>query len=115
MTVNVKNLIVPFLLGGTIIAGVKFAASNASPGVAAIIGGVPTGLISIYFLTSDSISIEYSYNYFFNTVVLAMSILCFYLAQSNTKIHKNVMATLAIAFWILGVSIVHFVESKQKK
>ena len=50
MSKEIKSLIIPFLLGGTVIAGVKFAATHLDdPALAAIIGGVPTGLISIYF------------------------------------------------------------------
>lgn len=82
---EVKDLIVPFLLGGTIIAGVKFAATHLdNPALAAMLGGLPTGLISIYFLAQEE-TIGYAKNYFHVTLCLLTAIMVFYLLSVYTK------------------------------
>lgn len=99
MSKEIKSLIIPFLLGGTIIAGVKFAATHLDdPALAAIIAAIPTGLISIYFLSSDK-SLGYAHNYFYITLILATSIMLFYVLQSNTKMHKNLILLISLGTW----------------
>lgn len=111
---EIKELIIPFLLGGTIIAGVKFAATHLkNPAIAAILGGLPTGLISIYFLTSDK-TIGYSKNYFNVTLCLLTAILVFYLLQIYTNISKNIILLIAMCVWIVGVSINFYLSNRNK-
>ena len=69
---DLKSIIIPFLIGGTVISGVKYASSYIeNPAVAAIIGGIPTGLISMYFV-SDEKTLKYAHNYFFVTLLYSM-------------------------------------------
>lgn len=111
---DIKNLIVPFLLGGSVIASVKYIASHSSnPGLAAVAGGLPTGLITIYFLTQDK-TIPYSHNYFYVTLILATSILLFYLLRIHTSWDKNIVLLVALLTWATLVTI-HFLTSKPEK
>jgi hypothetical protein len=113
---DLKGLIIPFLIGGSVITGVKFMATHLNnPALAAILGGIPTGLISIYFLTSDK-SIGYAYDYFYVTLILATAILAFYLIHIHTKLDKNVVLAIALATWVVLVLIRYFfVSGKQNK
>lgn len=95
----VKGLILPFLIGGTIITGVKFTATHIdNPALAAILGGLPTGLISIYFLTSEK-SISYAHDYFFVTLSLLTAIMVFYMINVHTKLSKNLILLIALFSW----------------
>lgn len=111
---NIKNFIVPFLLGGSIIASVKYIATYSNnPGLAAVAGGLPTGLISIYFLTQDQ-TIPYAQNYFYVTLILATSIILFYLLRIHTSWDKNIILLVALLTWATLVTV-HFLISKPKK
>lgn len=96
----VKSLLVPFLIGGTTIAVVKYVASTLNnPALAAIFGGIPVGLVSIFFV-ANSESISYSINYFYVTMILGASILTFYALHTYTSLSKNVVLVIALATWL---------------
>lgn len=110
---TVKNLIIPFLIGGTVIAGVKYASVHIkNPAVAAIIGGVPTGLISIYFVT-DGKSLKYAHNYFFVTLSLLAAIAIFYTLHTYTNISKNMSVALALVCWATFIAIRYTLAGKE--
>jgi len=109
---DVKKLIVPFLIGGTVIAGVKYASTHIkNPAVAAIIGGVPTGLISIYFV-SDEKTLKYAHNYFFVTLSLLSAIAVFYTLHTYTKLSKNVAVIVSLIFWAIFIAIRYIAAGK---
>jgi hypothetical protein len=109
---EIRSLVIPFLIGGTVITTVKFAATKMSnPALAAIMGGLPTGLISIYFLTADK-SVGYAHNYFFVTLILATAIMVFYLLSINTALDKNIIWGISVATWALLVASRYFYSSR---
>ena len=102
---SLKGLIAPFIIGGTVIAGVKYASTHIkNPAIAAIIGGVPTGLISIYFLSDDE-SLKYAHNYFFVTLSLLAAIALFYTLYTHTNISRNLSVGIALIFWASFIGI----------
>jgi hypothetical protein len=109
---DVKKLIVPFLIGGTFIAGTKYASTHIkNPAVAAIIAGVPTGLISIYFV-SDEKTFKYAHNYFFVTLSLLVVISVFYTLHTYTKLSKNIILLVALILWVVFITILYIVAGK---
>ena len=95
-----KNLLVPFLIGGTTIAVVKFVASNLhNPALAAIFGGVPVGLVSLYFV-ANSETLSYAVNYFYVTMILGISILTFYFLHTHTSWSKNTVLAVSLVTWL---------------
>jgi len=109
----IQELLIPFLIGGTVIAGVKFAATHLeNPVLAAIIGGMPTGLISIYFITRER-SIGYSQNYFFVTLSLLTSIMIFYTLSIYTNLSKNLVLLISLLSWAAMVGIRYVITSKR--
>ena len=111
---KIKELIIPFLLGGSIIAGVKFTSENIhNPAVAAILGAIPTGLISIYFISPNK-STSYSHSYFYLTIILPISVLIFYLLSIHTKLNKNLILLISLIIWIILASIKYFLESHKQ-
>lgn len=102
---KLKGLIIPFLLGGFVISGVKFAATSLNnPALSAIFGGLPTGLIAIYFITSQD-SIGYAHNYFYVTLSLLTAIIVFYLLQIHTKMRKDIILLIALLTWVTLVGL----------
>ena len=45
-----SELVKPFLVGGTVIAGSKLLASYSTPAVASLLGGLPTGILTAFFM-----------------------------------------------------------------
>lgn len=99
-TNKIKGLIVPFLIGGTIVSTIKFVSENINnPGLAAMVGGIPTGLLGMYFLNQTQAS-QYSYHYFFNALILSFSILFFYIMINNVKLlNKNLLLLITLLIW----------------
>lgn len=94
-----KNLVIPFLLGGSIIAGVKYTATKLhNPALAAILGGLPIGLMSIYFVSTSEAS-SYAYNYFYVTLILLMSIMLFYVLYTHGNLSKNIAWGITMVCW----------------
>lgn len=112
---ELKNLIFPFLFGGSIIAGVKFTATHLNnPALAAIIAATPIGLISIYFLPADK-TIEYAENYFYITLILATVIMVFYLLCIHTKIDKNLVLLIVLGVRAGLILIKYLIQSRYNK
>ena len=111
---EIKSLVVPFLIGGSVIAGVKYASIHIkNAAVAAIIGGVPTGLISIYFI-KDSKSLRYCHNYFFVTLSLLTSIAIFYILRTYTDLKKDVILLISLICWAVFIGIRYTVAKTEK-
>jgi hypothetical protein len=112
---SIKELLVPFLIGGSVIAGVKFAATHLeNPALAAIVGGLPTGLIAIYFLASEK-AVGYAQNYFYVALSLVTSIMIFYLLLSYTKLPKNTALLIALCSWASLVGLRYMITHKGQK
>ena len=111
---ELKDLVIPFLIGGSIITGVKYASTHIkNPVVAAIIGGIPTGLISIYFI-NDSNVLKYSYNYFFITLALLTSIVIFHILYVYTNLQKDVILLISLLCWALFIGIRYTITNTKK-
>ncbi len=109
---DLKSIIVPFLIGGFVISGVKYTSSHVkNPALAAIIGGVPTGLISIYFV-SDEKTLKYAHNYFFVTLSLLISISVFYILHTYTSLQKDIVLLIALICWATLIGIRYMLAGK---
>ena len=108
---QIQSYIIPFVMAGLTVTAVKFAATQLdNPGLAAILGGIPMGLAAMVFLTSDK-AIPYAQNYFYVTLILATSILAFYLLHIHTSISKNILVAAALVMWLL-LAIGHYFVAK---
>lgn len=98
---NPKNLIIPFLSGGILVATIKYIASVVkNPRIAAAIGTFPIGLFSIYFLTNSEVS-SYSINYFEMLIILLIVSMIFIYLFHYLKINKNTSYILSIISWMI--------------
>jgi uncharacterized membrane protein len=98
-----KNFVIPFLIGGFTVGAVKYVTTRFNnPGLAAIFGGIPVGLLSIYFVANEQ-TYPYAVNYFYVTMILGISIVAFYTLHSYTSLSKNQVLLMAVLLWVLLV------------
>ena len=109
---DIKGLIIPFLIGGTVIAGVKYASEHIkNPAVAAVIGGIPTGLISIYFI-ADAKCLKYAHNYFFVTLSLLAAIAIFYSIYTYSNLSKGISLAISLVCWTILIMLRYLTTGK---
>ena len=109
---NVKQLIFPFIFGGLVMTAVKLSGEYIeNKSIAAIFGGIPLGLLSIYMLKDDA-SLKYAHNYFFITLSLLGAIAVFYELHLHTNMHKNIVLLISIILWVIFASVRVYLTSK---
>lgn len=92
-------------MSGLLVTGIKYISLNAkNPGLAAILGGFPIGLASIYFL-KETDTLLYAKNYFFITLVTSASIAFFYFLKTHTKLSKNTVLAISFVAWVFLASL----------
>ena len=113
--VNVKKtleqhwpkILTTFVIGGLVLATVEFVAKYVdNPAWAAVAGAFPTGLISMYLVSSCQ-SQKYANDYFYVTSILLFSTLVFFLIRTNMVVwnesRKYIVVSACLAFYILLV------------
>jgi hypothetical protein len=101
----------PFLIGGSVIAGSKYVASYVNPSLAPLIGGMPTGIIASYFLTSNKQKREFFGGYVYSSFVLFLAILFIHLTSISTNINVNMISTFGLIVW--GIISYIVIQHKQ--
>lgn len=102
-----ESLIVPFLTGGIIVAGVKYTSSVLkNPKLAALIGAFPIGLFSIYFLTKDQ-AYSYGWNYAIMSAILFSAVIIFNFLFKTIKLSKDAAHISSIVFYF-ALAALHF-------
>jgi len=103
-----ETLIVPFLTGGFIIAGVKYASVHLkNPVLASIFSALPVGLFSIFWIVNNQAS-AYGHSYAIMNLILLLSTLYFVLLLDYFSLSKNVAYVSAIAFYYVLVMFHYF-------
>jgi len=106
-----------FLIGGCVIAGSKIVSKYASPALAPIVGGMPTGIIASFFLSSQSDKRSFYSGYFYTSILLALTIVLIHLiTMNNTKMNVDVASGIGLIAWaIVSYFVVnYFVPTKKK-
>lgn len=93
-----SELVKPFLVGGTVIAGSKLLASYSTPAVASLLGGLPTGILTAFFL-ADSKKTNYFDGYRFHSFVLWLATVFIYYMLANTQYNREVVLFGGFAIW----------------
>jgi len=103
------TLIIPFITGGIIVSGVKYAATNLhNPKLAALIGAFPIGLFSIYFLNSAE-AVKYGWNYGIMCSILLVSVIVFNVLLNEVNLSKVIAHGLSILFYFALAALHLFV------
>lgn len=91
--------LVLFLVGGFTLTGIKYASKYVSPIMAGIIGALPIGLFSTYFLITHAKTGSYLKNYIRQTT-LTLALALLYLYGLETFDNKT-MYIITILLWIV--------------
>ena len=89
----------PFLIGGSVIAGSKYVSTFASPALAPLIGGMPTGIIAALFLKSDTDRKKYYSGYVYSSFTLFLSVLFIHLMSVYTKFNIVTVSMISLVLW----------------
>ena len=109
------DIVKPFLIGGSVIAGSKFVSKYASPALAPLIGGMPTGIIATFFMDTDKAKTEYYHGYAYSSFLLFIAILCCHLWSANSNTPVNIISTVCILIWaVLSYIVVNMFVVKSK-
>ena len=95
-----SELIKPFLLGGTIIAGSKLLSKFTTPAVASLIGGLPTGILASLFL-QNSKKENYFEGYQYHSFVLFLSIVAIHYMLKHTEFNKTYICLGGFFVWAI--------------
>jgi hypothetical protein len=108
-----ESIGITFLIGGCIFGGIKYLSGHVNPAVAAILGGLPTGLAAIYILQKAD-AIRYSQSYFFNSMILSVAVMILYLILINSSMNKNIAVSIAFGSWVFLVVGKYFLTKHKK-
>lgn len=97
----ISNIIIPFIIGGLILSTAKYVSSKLhNPKLAAIVAGVPIGLITMYFISTEE-AIIYSVDYVYLLLIILMVSILYAKLIQNTKIPKNILVIGALLVWLV--------------
>jgi hypothetical protein len=97
-----------FLIGGSIIAGAKLVSANTTPMYGAIIGGMPTGIITSLFLTNRNAMSQFYTAYAYHAIILACTIVFIHHTIDNYDYNPYLVCIIGMIVWAilsLGTSI----------
>lgn len=80
------------------IAGSKLLAHYTTPAVASLLGGLPTGILTAFFLT-DKNKANYFNGYRFHSFILWLSTVFIYYMLADTKYNKEYILAGGLAAW----------------
>jgi len=95
------DLIKPFLIGGSVISGAKLVAKYVSPALAPLVGGMPTGMITTFFLTSDKDRKLFYSGYMYSSFLLFLAVVLANILSNNSKLEVNYISAISIVVWAL--------------
>ena len=98
MYMNLTELVKPFLIGGTVIAGSKFLSNYTTPAVASLLAGLPTGIITAFFL-ADNKKTNFFDGYRFHSFILWLAIMMIYYMLAHTKYNKEYILAGGLITW----------------
>ena len=108
------DILKPFLIGGSVIAGSKFVSKYASPALAPLVGGLPTGIIATFFMDTDKSKRLYYTGYAYSSFLLFIAVLICHLWSSNTQTSVNIISSICILVWaILSYLVINFFVIKK--
>lgn len=90
----------PFLIGGSIIATSKFVSNHVSSEYAALIGGMPTGIIASFFILGNNSKGDYYKGYLISSIVIALVLTMLNTAlKTHPKIDTNILSICSLIVW----------------
>lgn len=93
-----SELIRPFLVGGSIIAGSKAVSKISTPAVASLLGGLPTGIIVAFFL-QDNKKEDFFNGYQYHSFILFLTITTIHYLMKHSKFNKSYICIFGMLIW----------------
>ena len=90
-----SEYIVPFIIGGITVAGIKFLSNRVAPKYAALLGALPIGYISTYYIDDVGKTMSYLVNYAISLSFTVVANIIYY-GLLSYKINK--LMSLGIGF-----------------
>tara|TARA_Y100000748_G_scaffold299799_1_gene297233 strand:- start:15583 stop:15924 length:342 start_codon:yes stop_codon:yes gene_type:complete len=112
-----QQVLKAFVLGGATIAAAKYISQFLSPAFAPLIAGMPTGILTSFFLGSDKARREYYSGYVISISILAAIVLfCHLMATYMPNVPIDLVSFIAIPMWgaISYFAINKFAAHKKK-
>ena len=105
-----------FIIGGSVIAGSKIASKIMGPAFAPIIGGMPTGIIASFFLSTQLEKGEYFCGYFYSSFLLWLAVAIIHFTNLKYKTMSiNMVSSIGLVVWgILSFFIIRYIKSTGK-
>lgn len=104
-----ESLIVPAIVGAITVAGVKYlSATMKDTKLAAVVGGFPIGLFSIYFLT-DKEAYSYGWDYGVITSILLLSVIVFNILYKYIGLSKDMSHIISLLTWF-GLALLRVIS-----
>jgi hypothetical protein len=103
------------LIGGSVIAGAQLVSKHVPGEYAALIGGLPTGIIASFFMASNSTKRGYFHGYIYTSLMLTLAILfIIFMIKRKPEMNINHIALIGLVFWAIISYIIIFKIVKKK-
>ena len=91
---HISDYIVPFLVGGGLVAGIKGLSARVDPAYAAMLGAFPLGFASVYFIQKSKVN-SYFKNYILSLTTLLICSFVFLMGSGHLT--KDILLALCLA------------------
>ena len=105
-----------FIAGGLVIGGAKYVSEHVSPMWAALLGGLPTGIMTAMFLDMDPEDTKKYYRgYILQSVILTTLIIVANVLLWKTSLNPTVVIVASLLIWFVVSLVVIKKDSEAKK
>lgn len=94
------SFVIPFMIGGITVAGIKFLSNKVDPKYAALLGALPIGYISTYYIDDVNKTMSYLMNYSFSLGFIILGAILYYILLSH-KFQKIMSLSIGFGFILL--------------
>jgi len=98
---SLTKYITPFIIGGSIITGSKIISSYMTPAVGSLVGGMPTGIVSSFFIGNDNEKRNYYEGHVYHSFILFLTVLGIHLMSIHSEISINVISSVGFILWAI--------------
>ena len=91
---------IPFVIGGVTVAGIKFLSNRVAPKYAALLGALPIGYVSTYYIDDIPKTMSYLMNYSFSLGFIILGAILYYVLLAF-NFRKIVSLIIGFSFILL--------------
>jgi len=96
-------------IGGSIIGGSHYASEMVGPEYASLVGGLPIGLLIVYFLATRQKKENFFLGYAIDGIGMTVMILCMYMLLNYTHISGITISVISLFIWaVVSVGFMYF-------